>query len=1002
MGRRNKSAKVPGVKLRPAQPGASSKIYVENDDTVRVQDSQFAGDDTGYFDPVPRPFNGVLLCATGLSDKLVLFKQAVELGAMTTHDLTDRVTHLIAKQHGGAKYQVALENKIPILQPSWVTESYYVWLHGDDVDLEQSIAQHRLPIFSDIILCISGIPDILRRTEISRIVMTQGGQYVKDLNRPVRVTHLLCSGDKETDKMHYAEKFNKQGEADIKLVWEEWFWDSLEFGGRFDESKYQARQPRPKLRKTLAPSETRVRPQAKPHNVADEQDDDEPVQASVRKPVGFQRELWRSVLAPRGYTWNEEETALVKSPTKALRARFADEDGETEQEDASILGKGRNSGSVLSSVSFRRANSFAQLPSKQKQPLRRLLSTRLKALSQNPNSNGDDDDDMNSLDMEQGGNLGMEVDTPGAGPSNHHNAVGNQSTTSPRASTPSPAPLLPDKPSIFDGLKIAALGEANCQSVKSAVQKAGGTFVEDIESGDLESGADGVDIVIVRLVSGSKTFASLSLSPHVREKFRTECWLEKCLHEVYLCPPEAHVTFTPVGVNCPIPGTNKVHISFSGLDEAEKFFMTRLMKVLGVNLLSNFSKRATHLFCPSAQGLKFDKAQEWGVPVVGMDWVEELKVTGIVPDVRLRAAIKKPEKVNDIKGKRKVSDDELQMANITNYVEFQTQEDSQPLNLDEPPLKSDLHPIPSLPEFNIAEKTGSFGKPNELLLPSRPPQKSPSMNGVNSSVTDPETKKPSVSTLMTSVPQIQKSHSNASSNDAAVTSASSSAVVLAPDSTPGQLGQGKMNDAQVPSSNTPSPVKAAPSLKQKGKARALSRSKSSSISPSKYYPSVQPIDKETSKALHDSLTSLLGKRRSEEGDGDRDGVRSRGDRIDGKRPRAMRSKSFLRSKDSETPQQVPEPDHVFDVYGGDGESFDVFGRESDVILGGDSYQEESIRVNYEDPEQRNEKKKLMKLIGKESQDEVLFLGASAKAASSRARMSTRERRTTRNSTGQRP
>jgi len=50
----------------------------------------------------------------------------------------------------------------------------------------------------------------------------------------VRVTHLLCSGNGETDKMHYARKFNERGEADIKLVWEEWFWDSLDFGGACD------------------------------------------------------------------------------------------------------------------------------------------------------------------------------------------------------------------------------------------------------------------------------------------------------------------------------------------------------------------------------------------------------------------------------------------------------------------------------------------------------------------------------------------------------------------------------------------------------------------------------------------------------------------------------------------------------------------------------------------------------------------------------------------------
>jgi DNA replication regulator DPB11 len=72
------------------------------------------------------------------------------------------------------------------------------------------------------------------------------GTYLKNLERPVKVTHLLCSGDEETDKMRYAEKFNSRGEAKIHLVWEEWFWDSLEFqvGGRFDEVKYTRTSPR--------------------------------------------------------------------------------------------------------------------------------------------------------------------------------------------------------------------------------------------------------------------------------------------------------------------------------------------------------------------------------------------------------------------------------------------------------------------------------------------------------------------------------------------------------------------------------------------------------------------------------------------------------------------------------------------------------------------------------------------------------------------------------------
>jgi DNA replication regulator DPB11 len=109
----------------------------------------------------------------------------------------------------------------------------------------QTIEKYRLPIFSNITLSLSGIDDLARRSQINSLLTHLGGKYVMNLERPVKVTHLLCSGDEETDKMKYAEKFNKRGEAQIWLVWEEWFWDSIEFGGRFQEEKYVVGRPRP-------------------------------------------------------------------------------------------------------------------------------------------------------------------------------------------------------------------------------------------------------------------------------------------------------------------------------------------------------------------------------------------------------------------------------------------------------------------------------------------------------------------------------------------------------------------------------------------------------------------------------------------------------------------------------------------------------------------------------------------------------------------------------------
>ena len=80
-------------------------------------------------------------------------------------------------------------------------------------------------------IALSGVDDPEQQKQINRLVTHNRGIFVENIERPVKVTHLLCSGDEKTEKMKYAEKFNKSGEAHIKLVWEEWFWDCIHFGG---------------------------------------------------------------------------------------------------------------------------------------------------------------------------------------------------------------------------------------------------------------------------------------------------------------------------------------------------------------------------------------------------------------------------------------------------------------------------------------------------------------------------------------------------------------------------------------------------------------------------------------------------------------------------------------------------------------------------------------------------------------------------------------------------
>ena len=52
---------------------------------------------------------------------------------------------------------------------------------------------------------------------------------------------------------------------------------------------------------------------------------------------------------------------------------------------------------------------------------------------------------------------------------------------------------------------------------------------------------------------------------------------------------------------------------------------------LGITHAPTFTRRTTHLLCPSREGKKFEKAPEWGIEVVGMEWLHAVAREGRVP-----------------------------------------------------------------------------------------------------------------------------------------------------------------------------------------------------------------------------------------------------------------------------------------------------------------------------------------------------------------------------------
>src|SRR5260221_1303578 len=60
-------AQVPNVKLRPAEKGSIPRPTIED---CLAQETQLGGDDTMLLDRCPRPFKGLVICATGIPDKV--------------------------------------------------------------------------------------------------------------------------------------------------------------------------------------------------------------------------------------------------------------------------------------------------------------------------------------------------------------------------------------------------------------------------------------------------------------------------------------------------------------------------------------------------------------------------------------------------------------------------------------------------------------------------------------------------------------------------------------------------------------------------------------------------------------------------------------------------------------------------------------------------------------------------------------------------------------------
>jgi DNA replication regulator DPB11 len=185
-----------------------------------------------------RPLAGAVICCTSIAPEVrsQLAEWVLQMGAEHRLDLTSDVTHLLVAHTDTPKYKYVARERddVTVLRPTWVDAVRECWMDARPIDMNALTAEHRLPIFEGLKICVTGFDDLHLRAGMQQNVIQNGGQYSGDLTKDV--THLIANKP-EGKKYEYATQWKQ------KVVSLQWYADTLKRGMQLDESFYHPTRP---------------------------------------------------------------------------------------------------------------------------------------------------------------------------------------------------------------------------------------------------------------------------------------------------------------------------------------------------------------------------------------------------------------------------------------------------------------------------------------------------------------------------------------------------------------------------------------------------------------------------------------------------------------------------------------------------------------------------------------------------------------------------------------
>ncbi|KAG8741745.1 hypothetical protein FRC10_002523 [Ceratobasidium sp. 414] len=678
MRRGHGSTKVPNVKLKPVPKTGN---YPKDTRAITYDANATSGTARDALKHDTRPFSGMQICCTGVKDKVALLGKARELGAVCSNDFTDLTTHLVADAPGSAKYDCALKLGIPVLTSDWILDTHTQWLAGVDIDPEECVSEHLLPPLKGVVLCATRLTNAEDRQRITKSAVRLGAVYQAHMDKAA--THLLIGPDDaenvDSQKLQWVMRLNEKRrkeqseEPPIHVVWDSWLLHCAVSGSRVPEAEF-----------AYSENNTRPDPPKDIERVLRRSSNKKPAKvyvtaSSVGASAGGKEILEKAKFrkgAPAESVWNtilsasqgsrepdsfvlptQMQLAPPSTPprsTSPLPISSAPppvinvEDSATEDEDESLQEKTRATSpsrmGPKSTVSAAQDPPTPVVPAATPQSTVHPGATKMTSMVSR----------LNSL---RGSAFQL-----GAGGTSDHNAPSSTARTLARVASianPSqgpvnpvtttndsdavPAPPATATPKVFAGKRIAPVGEARVGLTLYAALRAHGAVIvgepEDFDPKGKGKAKDDdsiialpqeeVDYYIVRLASESARNAH-KLGCY--DKFRTDCWVEHCIFEDRLCLPEENITYSPLKIQLPVPGTENIKLHWTGLNNEQESAAKRLVKVLGISVTETFAKRVnTHLLCGSKIGIKYDKALQWKTTLVDMDWLYDIAKDGRIP-----------------------------------------------------------------------------------------------------------------------------------------------------------------------------------------------------------------------------------------------------------------------------------------------------------------------------------------------------------------------------------